>query len=146
MLNLLLAMALACATPSPTPVMTATPQPSATPLPTATPQPTATPLPTPLLLPPEAPPQILAVQLSDPVFHSGEKVSGTIVTSTNVTSVEIHLAGHVAHVPRSEAGVWQWTYQLPRIPFFLWGRYTAGVVALNAWGASAERDVQISVR
>ena len=136
--------ALVAQMPSPTPTGSASPTPM--PVPTVTPAPTPTPLPTPLLLPPEAPPQILAVQVSDPVFRSGEMVSGTVVTSTNVATVEVHLAGRVAHVPRADAGIWQMSYRMPRVPFFMWGTYTAQIVARNSAGSAATREMTVSVR
>jgi outer membrane biosynthesis protein TonB len=127
-------------TPSPTPLPTPTPTPSTTPLPTATP------LPTPLSLPPDAPPQILAVQVSDPVFHGGELITGTIITSTNVAAVEIRLAGHKMRIPRTDFGIFQMSYTMPRVPFWMRKTYTAQVVAMNSAGVEAERDVTISVR
>ncbi len=92
-----------------TPLPSATPSaaPSISPSPTPTPLPSATPLPTPLALPPDAPPQILAVEVSDPVFHSGETVSGTVITSTNVAAVEVRLAGHSIQLSRTDYGVFQ---------------------------------------
>lgn len=134
------------ATPVPSPSPSATPlvmpSPSAAPSPIVTP----TPLPTPLVLPPEAPPQILAVQLSDPVFHGGETVTGTVITSTNVSTVEIHLAGRSVRMPRADSGVWQMRYHMPRVPFFMRGTYTAQVVATNAAGTSAERSVSVAIQ
>lgn len=127
-------------TPSPTPLPTPTPTPSTTPLPTATP------LPTPLSLPPDAPPQILAVQVSDPVFHGGELITGTIITSTNVAAVEIRLAGRKMRIPRTDFGIFQMSYTMPRVPFWMRKTYTAQVVAMNSAGVEAERDVTISVR
>lgn len=135
---------------TPTPIPSATPSSTPSPLPslppTPTPLPTATPLPTPLPLPPDAPPQILAIQVSDPVFHSGEHVTGTIITSTNVASVEIHLAGRKLTIPRTDYGVFQMSYTMPHIPFFLRNTYTAQVIALSSTGLQAERDLRISVR
>ena len=103
-------------------------------------------LPTPLVLPSDAPPQILAVQLSDPVFHSGETISGTVVTSTNVQDVRVQLEGHAGHIPQTQPGIFALSYRLPPIPFFMRGTYTAQVIATTAAGLSAERDVSVSVR
>jgi hypothetical protein len=108
--------------------------------------PTPSPLPTPLVLPEDAPPQILAIQLSDPVFHSGETVTGTIITSTNVAAVEIHLAGRTARMPRADAGVWQMTYRMPHVPFFMRRDYTAQVVAINSAGLTAVQEITVAVR
>ncbi len=131
-------------TPAPTPVPLPTPTPS--PVPSGTPSPSPSPLPTPLVLPDDAPPQILAVQISDPVVHGGETVTGTVITSTNVAAVEIRMAGRAIRMPRTDYGVWQLTYHMPHVPFFMRGTYTAQIVAMNVAGAVAERDVAISVR
>ncbi|HKU68492.1 MAG TPA: hypothetical protein VJP85_12010 [Candidatus Baltobacteraceae bacterium] len=131
-------------TPSPTPTPSVTPSP--TPVPTPTTAPFPTPLPTPLALPNDAPPQILAIQLSDPVFHSGELVTGTIITSTNVAAVEIRMMGHARRVPRTDFGVFQMSYTMPRVPFWMRKTYTAHVVAMNSAGTEAERDVTVSIR
>lgn len=135
-------------TPSaiPSAAPSATPSPTPTPTPSATPLATPTPLPTPLTLPPDAPPQILAVQLSDPVFHSGEHVTGTIITSTNVAAVEIRMMGRARRIPRTDFGVFEMSYTLPRIPFWMRKTYTAQVIAMNTAGVEAERDVTVSVR
>lgn len=116
------------------------------PSPAPSPVATAGPLPTPLVLPADAPPRILAVQMSDGVLHSGEMVSGTIVTSTNVTSVEIDLAGRVGYLPKTAPGVFSMTYRMPKVPFFLRGRYTAHIVARAAAGAIAQQDVSVWVQ
>ena len=100
--------------PSPWPSMGPTP-PAATPLPPLpTPWPSGSPLalPTPLLLPPDAPPQIIAIQC-DPVVHGGATFNGIVITSTNVAAVEIRLAGHAIRVPRTDFGIWQLQLQRP---------------------------------
>lgn len=99
-----------------------------------------------MLLPADAPPQILAIQLSDPVFHGGELVTGTIITSTNVAAVEIRLMGKHARIPRTDFGVFQMSYKMPRVPFWMRKTYTAQVVAMNSAGVEAERDITVSVR
>ena len=103
-------------------------------------------LPTPLMLPSDAPPQILAVQLSDAVFHSGETVSGTVVTSTNVAGVQVEFAGRSGPIPQREPGIFALSYTLPNIPFFLRGVYTATILARNAAGITATRAVSVTVR
>lgn len=137
--------------PAPTPWPTTTPVTLPSPVPTVpppvpTPTPTPAGLPTPLMLPPDAAPQILAVQVSDPVFHSGELVSGTVITSTNVAAVEIRLGKQAIRMQRTDFGVWQLSYKMPHVPFFYRRTFTAQVVAMNTAGATAERDLQVSVR
>ncbi|HZZ64886.1 MAG TPA: hypothetical protein VFE17_05275 [Candidatus Baltobacteraceae bacterium] len=103
------------------------------------------PLPTPLVLAANAPPQILAVQMSDYVLHSGELVSGTVVTSTNVTAVEIRVGPRSGQLPQTAPGMFSISYRMPNVPFFLRGQYTAQIVARTATGASAERDITVRV-
>jgi hypothetical protein len=102
-------------------------------------------LPTPLVLPPDAPPQILAVQIN-PEVHSGETVTGTVITSTNVAAVEIRMAGRTARMPRVDFGVWQASYRIPRVPFWMRHSYTAQVVAMNSAGVECSREITISIR
>src|SRR5947209_4199730 len=87
-----------------TPAPSASPQPSpsvgASSTPSASPSPAPTPLPTPLVLPPEAPPQILAIQVNEPFFHSGDTVSATVITSTNVPAVELRVMGKIIRFQR----------------------------------------------
>lgn len=108
--------------------------------------PSPNPLPTPLVLPPDAPPQILAVQLSDPVFHAGETISATVITSTNVAAVEIRLSGHAMRLPRTDFGIFQMSYQVPHVPFWMRKTYSAQVVAINSAGIEAAREVSVSLR
>jgi hypothetical protein len=131
---------------SPTPAPSGIPSPSPSPSPSPGTSPTPAPLPTPLVLPADAPPQILAVQISDPVVHGGETVTGTVITSTNVAAVEIRMAGRTARVPRVDFGVWQMSYRVPHVPFFLRGNYTGQVVAINSAGVETSRDLTISLR
>jgi hypothetical protein len=134
--------------PTATPGLTPSPLPSMTPTPgvTPTPLPSATPLPTPLVLPPDAPPQILAIQVSDPVFHSGETISGEVITSTNVAAVELRVAGQRMRLPRTDFGVFQVSYTMPRIPFWMRKNYTAQVVAMNSAGVETSQNVTIALR
>jgi hypothetical protein len=98
------------------------------------------------VLPPNAPPQIVAVELSDPVFHSGETVSGTVITSTNVATVEVRVASQQRPLPQTAPGIFSMSYTMPKIPFFLRGTYVAHIIALNSAGASTEKDVTVSLR
>lgn len=130
--------------PSPSPAPSSTPPP--TPLPSATPTATPVPLPTPLVLPADAPPQIVDLRISSTVFQSGDTVSGSVITSTNVASVELRLAGYSIPVPRTDYGVFAMTYQVPRVPFFAKHGYTLQVIARNTKGDQTERDLQVTLR
>jgi hypothetical protein len=132
----------ACSAPKPAASPSASPSPAASAPAAASPAAS----PTPLVLPPDAPPQIVAVELSDPIFHSGETISGTVITSTNVAAVDVRVAKYSSRLPQTAPGVFAVTYTLPKIPFFLRGAYTAQVIAQNGAGLTAERDVQVSLR
>jgi hypothetical protein len=136
------ALALAACTPQSRP----TPSPTASAGATPAASPSAAVQPTPLVLPADAPPQIVAVELSDPVFHSGERVSGTVITSTNVTTVEVRVANQQRALPETAPGIFSMSYTMPKIPFFLRGTYVAHIIALSGSGASAEKDVSVSLR
>ena len=136
------------ASPPPAPTPLATPTPIGTPMPSPTPSgsPSPTPAPVPVTLPADAPPQIVDVQLSATTLHGGDTFRGTVVTSTNVASLEVRMAGQSINVPRTDYGMFALTYPVPHIPFFARGNYTAQIIARNAKGDQAERDVVISLR
>jgi len=158
--SLLLALALAvplsalaqtpppAATPAPSPTPSASPPASPAPsvAPSATPASSPTPLPTPIVLPPDAVPQILAVTVNETVFHSGDTIYSTVITSTNVAAVELRVAGKAIRFPRVDFGVWQLTYTLPHIPRRMLHDYDAQIVAMNSAGVTASRPVTISLR
>ncbi len=152
--NLLLGALLAQATPAPVP--TPTPLPSATPtfsptstpwpVPTFTPRRTPAPLPTPLVLAPNNMPQILAVQVNDPVIKSGKVLSCTVITSTNVAAVEVRLRALAIRLRRGEAGVWHLAYVVPRLPPHPNRNLSASIVAMNAAGARVSRPIVLLLR
>lgn len=117
---------------------TASPSPAATPLPS--------PLPTPLVLKPGEPPQILAIRISEPVFHSGDTVSAMVITSTNVPAVELRVMGKVIRFERLDFGVFQLNYKLPHIPRRFLHDYPAQIVAMNTQDVYVARDITISLR
>lgn len=143
----LLAFALPLAVGAQTP-----PSPSASPQPsagaTALPSPTASPapLPTPLVLPPGAPPQILAVSMNQQIYHSGDVFSAKVITSTNVPAVELRVIGKVVRFTRLDFGVWELNYKLPRIPRRLLRDYAAQIVAMNTANVLVSREITLSLR
>ncbi len=134
--------------PSPAPAVISSPMP--TPSASPSPAPLATvspvPLPTPLILPPEAPPQILAIAINGSVFHSGDMFSARVVTSTNVPAVELRVIGKVVRFTRLDFGIWELNYKLPHIPRRFLRDYPAEIVAWNTTNLTAKRDITISLR
>ena len=135
---------LPAATPSPGPSPSAAPSPLASPAPSPTGSPG--PLPTPLVLPPGADPQILAIQVNEPVFHSGDTVEATVITSTNVPAVELRVMGKVIRFVRLDFGIFQLAYKLPHIPRRYLRDYPAQIVAMNTANVLVARSITISLR
>jgi hypothetical protein len=132
---------------------TAVPQSNPAPAPTpwtqpmATPVPTPTPFPTPPVLPSDAPPQIVAYMMSTNVLYSGETITGYVVTSTNVASVEVRVATISINMPRTNFGQFSMSYQVPNLPFFVpRGPYTMRIIARNTPGDAVEQDLPITLR
>lgn len=95
---------------------------------------------------PHAPPKILAIDLSTLAVTGGDTVSGSVETTSNVASVEARIAGWSMSLPRTRIGHFEASGQLPDLPFFAKGTYKLEVIARNADGVKAERDIPITLR
>ncbi len=100
----------------------------------------------PILEAPNAPPRILAMSLSTPVARSGQVVSGTVETSSNVASVEARIAGYSSAMHKVGVGRFAMTYRVPYLPFFLHRTYTIEVIARNTRGDAVRSAVPITIR
>jgi hypothetical protein len=98
------------------------------------------------VLPPEAPPQILAISMNQQVFHSGDVFSAKVITSTNVPAVELRVIGKVVRFTRLDFGVWELNYTLPHIPRRYLKDYPAQIVAMNTVNVYVARDIILSLR
>lgn len=148
---------------TPAPLQLATPIRTAAPTPTSSPQsspaaqtttapspqvtPTAAPsaTPRPLMVSPNAPPQIVAVNVSSQTVHGGDTISGMVLTSSNVASVEAKIATFSIAVPKVGIGRFALDYVVPNVPFFFHGTYPMIVTARNAAGRSVQRVIPINV-
>lgn len=134
------------------PAATATPyQPAAGPAASAIPTVAATLAPhvtavKPIAEPPDAPPRILAMSISTPVAHSGEVVSGTVETSSNVASVQARIAGYSSTMRKVGVGKFALRYRVPKLPFFLHRTYTIEVIARNTRGDAVSSFLPITIR
>jgi hypothetical protein len=95
---------------------------------------------------PHAPPKILSISISSLSFKPGDTVSGSVETTSNVASVEIRIEGWGMSLPRPRIGFFAGSGVIPQLPFFAKGKYTLQVIARNADGARAERDIPITLR
>jgi hypothetical protein len=90
-------------------------------------------------------PQIVAVNISSQTVHSGDTISGTVVTSSNVASVEAKIATITIGVPKISIGHFALNYVVPNVPFFFHGTYPMTIVARNTAGQSVQRVISIKV-
>ena len=117
---------------------------TAVPIAAPTPEPTATP--TPVTLDANAPPQILSYSLSASVVHVGETVSGVVITSSNVASVEASVASYVMALTKTSVGHFELSYVVPNIPKPFRGTYALHIVAHNAAGVSTSKSTSLTIR
>jgi hypothetical protein len=122
----------------PTPVPSVSATPSQTPLPAPTP--------TILMLPPDAAPQILWVGLSSTTPKAGEALSVTVLTSSNVASVEVRVGGYGFNLPKTDVGRFEGAYAVPQLPFFMNHNLVMQVIARNTAGVAATSSAQIQIR
>jgi hypothetical protein len=95
-------------------------------------------------LPPSAPPRILDVQIAS-VVHPGQRISGRVVTTSNVASVELRVATYGVVMQKTGVGTFSLDYQLGDLPFFLRGTYSMRIIARNAGGDRSERTLPLTI-
>jgi hypothetical protein len=95
---------------------------------------------------PNAAPRIVAVHINSQTVHSGETISGTVETSSNVASVEARIAVFSISVPKVGVGRFALRYRVPWVPFFWYGTYPMTLVARNTAGDAVQRVIPITVR
>ncbi len=118
------------------------------PLPFLTPPPIliATPAAVPQLAP-DAAPQIIRIELPSSVVYGGDLVTGDVIASSNVASIEVRVAGYGRSMEKTGPGHFTLSVAVPRLPFFLRRRtYTLTVIARNARGDAVVQTVPITVR
>ena len=97
-------------------------------------------------LPPDAAPRILGVTVSETTVQPGDRVSGRVLTTSNVASVEARVAGYSANFQKVGVGKFHLDYRVPHLPFFLHRTYTIEVIARNGRGDAATSSVPIVIR
>lgn len=131
---------------------TATPpaaSPSASPASTAPPSPVVTPPRLAVKVPrlaPNAAPQILAVAISETTVHPGDTVSGSVVTTSNVASVQARIGGYAMTLVKTGVGRFALTYTVAPLPWFIRGTFNMRVIATNTRGDTVERTIPLTVR
>ena len=135
------------------PTPTASPVPVTPPVITPTPGPSATSSPAaPRIakkvprVAPDAAPQILAIAISETTVQPGDHVSGSVVTSSNVASVEARIGGYAVSLSKVGVGRFALTYTVGALPWFVRGNFTMQVIARNTRGDAVTRAIPLTVR
>ena len=79
-------------------------------------------------------------------MHPGQTISGRVVTSSNVASVEVRIATYSINMQKTGIGRFSMAYTVPNIPAFFLGNYTMQVIARNSAGDQASRGIPITIR
>lgn len=95
---------------------------------------------------PDSAPVIVSVSLTPTVVQAGQTVSGTVITSSNVASVEARIGGYAASLTKTGVGEFHLTYPVPNLPPLLRRRYAVEVTARNTRGDRASTQTSITVR
>ena len=99
----------------------------------------------PVRLPPNAAPKILAVAMSETTVHRGDHVSGSVITTSNVASVQARIGGYAMPLDKVGVGRFALTYTV-NVPWFVRGNFDLHVIATNTAGATVERIIALTVR
>lgn len=94
----------------------------------------------------DAPPRILAMQFSSDDVRRGQEWAGTIVTTTNVASVEIRTNLFSVDVPRRGFGDFRFTLRVYDVPPIFIRAYRVRVLARNSAGDTVEEDLPFRIR
>ncbi len=95
---------------------------------------------------PDAAPEILDVQVSETTVSPGDSVHGSVVTSSNVASVEARIGGYGMSLHKIGMGRFELTYKIGALPWFVRGNFTMQVIARNARGDAVTRSIPLTVR
>jgi hypothetical protein len=98
------------------------------------------------MLPPDAPPQILWIALSSTSPHAGDTLTVTVLTSSNVASVELRVGGYGSGMNKTDVGHFQLAQIVPKLPFFMNHSLTLQIIARNTAGIAAQQSVAVHVR
>lgn len=103
-------------------------------------------LPTPRVEANDAPPRILSMQFSSLDVKRPGRWSGTIVTGTNVASVEVRTNLFSIDVPRTTYGLFRFTMNVFDTPPIFVRAYRLRVIARNSAGVEDEEDLPFRIR
>jgi hypothetical protein len=93
----------------------------------------------------EAAPRILDVAVSETTVRPGDRVSGSVVTSSNVASVEARIGGYAVSLVKVGVGRFALAYTVGPLPWFVHGNFTMQVIARNPRGDVTMRSIPLTV-
>jgi len=73
-------------------------------------------------------------------------LSGTVLTSSNVASVEVRVATYSFVLTKTDVGHFEGNAHVPRIPFFIGRNFTLLVIARNTAGVMAQTGIPFQIR
>ncbi len=91
-------------------------------------------------------PRILAVRFNTLSVARPATWSGTVVTTTNVASVELRTNQFSLNLPRTAYGVFRFRVHVYDLPAEFLRRYSLRVIARNPAGDAVEEDVPFTIR
>lgn len=103
------------------------------------------PLPVPRTAANVAPPRIIAARFSSLDVHRPGVWSGTIVTTTNVASLELRTNQFSISVPRAAFGRFNFTLRIYDVPDEFIRSYTLRIIARNSAGVKVEEDAPFRI-
>jgi hypothetical protein len=84
--------------------------------------------------------------MSETTVQPGDRVSASVVTSSNVASVEARIGGYAVNLAKVGVGRFALTYAVGPLPWFFHGNFTMRVIARNPRGEVATRTIPLTVR
>lgn len=86
------------------------------------------------------------MQVSETTVQPGDSVSGRVLTSSNVASVEARIGGYAVTLQKTGVGRFALTYKVGQLPWFVHGNFTMQVIARNTRGDAVTREIPLTVR
>lgn len=93
----------------------------------------------------DVPPTITAVSVTPSDLHSGERVTATVLTNGDATSVVALVAKHVITIPRVKDGMFSGSAIVPHVPRFIHFRVSVTFVARGPQGRSDQQTTSVKV-
>lgn len=98
------------------------------------------------MMPPDALPEIVDVEMADDSITPGETVTGAVLASSNVASVELRIERFGLPMEKLSPGHFWIELQVPQLPFYLRHRtYTIVIIARNTRGDAVSRELPVTI-